>query len=439
MKNSSVAWPLLLFLGLTLFSVQAHAVIDSAGVLDNILDRYQIAATTWATVITQRASWLFWLLVAISMVWTFGLMAVRRADIGEFFAEFIRFTVFTGFFWWLLVNGPAFATSIITSLKQIGSEASGLRGMGSPSSIVDIGFEIFFKALDETNIRSPLLSAAGMIMAAIILIVLALISINMVILLVSGWILAYAGIFFLGFGGSRWTSDIAINYYKTVLGVAVSLLAMVLLVGIGKTFLDDYYSQMSGGLNLKEMSVMMVASIVLLVLVNKIPPMLSGIVGGGGGGIGNLGAGAAIGAAAAATGVATGMMMASAANAAGGASAIKAAFDAAHSSMESGVGLFADRGGGQGSPPSGGLPQAMGTTARFAAEMGSHLARGGMEAVKSSVASQSGRVAQTPGGKVASAIRANMPEPEFKGNAFSGSKETKLHPEAEAAAFRDSK
>jgi hypothetical protein len=81
----------------------------------------------------------------------------------------------------------------------------------------------------------------------------------------------------------------------------------------------------------------------------------------------------------------------------------------------------------------------MGTPSRFVAEMGSHLARGGVEAVKSGLASQGGRVAQTPGGKVASAIRSNIPEPQFKGNAFSGSTETKLDPEAEAAAFRDSK
>jgi type IV secretion system protein TrbL len=430
-----------IFILLVSLSAQSYAAIDNANVLDDILVRYQTAATAWARVITDHASWLFWLLVTISMVWTFGLMALRRADIGEFFAEFIRFTVFTGFFWWLLVNGPAFATSIIASLKQIGSEASGLRGMGSPSSIVDIGFDIFYRTLDEANFRTPIDSMTGIIMSAVILIILALVSINMVLLLVSGWILAYAGIFFLGFGGSRWTSEIAINYYKTVLGVAVSLFAMVLLVGIGKTFLDDYYRQFGGGLSLKEMSVLMVISIILLVLVNKIPPMLSGIIGGGAGGIGNLGAGAAIGAAAAATGVATGMMMASAANAAGGASAIKAAFDAAHSSMEAGAGMFSNMntGGGQGSAPLGGLAQAMGTTTRFAAEMGSHLARGGMEAAKSSVASQGGRVAQTPGGKVASAIRANMPEPEFKGNAFSGSTETKLDPEAEAAAFRDSK
>ncbi|SFU73976.1 hypothetical protein [Nitrosospira multiformis] len=78
----------------------------------------------------------------------------------------------------------------------------------------------------------------------------------------------------------------------------------------------------------------------------------------------------------------------------------------------------------------------MGTPSRFVAEMGSHLARGGMEAVKSSLASQGGRVA---GGKVASAIRSNIPEPQFKGNAFAGSTETKLDAEAEAAAFRDSK
>jgi P-type conjugative transfer protein TrbL len=424
---------LVLLLGLMLTSLQAQAAIGNADVLDDILIRYQTAATAWATVITERASWLFWLLVTISMVWTFGLMALRRADLGEFFAEFIRFTVFTGFFWWLLINGPAFATSIISSLKQIGSEAGGLRDVLSPSAIVDIGFHIFYRALDESTLRLPIDSMTGIIMAAVILIILALVSINMVLLLVSGWILAYAGIFFLGFGGSRWTSEIAINYYKTVLGVAVSLFAMVLLVGIGKTFLDDYYRQMSMGLNLKEMGVMMVVSIILLVLVNKIPPMLAAIVGGGAGGIGNLGAGAAIGAAAAATGVATGMMMASAAHATGGASAIKAAFDAAHGSMEGGMGLFSPAEGGQGRAPSGGM---MDTGVRFAGEMASHLGRGATEAVKAGVASQG---KQTPGGKVADAIRANAPEPKFKGNAFANSNETKLDPEAEAAAFRDSK
>ncbi len=249
--------------------------------------------------------------------------------------------------------------------------------MGSPSHIVDIGFDIYHRALDQSSISTPLDSTICIILSVVILVILALISINMILLLVSGWILAYAGIFFLGFGGSRWTSDMAINYYKTVLGVGVSLFAMVLLVGIGKTFLDDYYFRMNAGLSLRDMGVMMVISIVLLTLVNKIPPMLSGIVGGGGGGIGNIGGGAAIGVAAAASGVAAGMMMAAAAHTAGGASAIKAAYDAAQGSMDAGSGMFTGVGQGGGGSPSGGrggVGQAMGNGARFAAEMGSHFA-----------------------------------------------------------------
>src|SRR5665213_3861853 len=150
---------LVTLLGISCFVLlipEAQAAIENANILDDILRRYRDAATAWSNTITDRASWLFWLLVVISMVWTFGLMALRRADLGEFFAEFARFTVFTGFFWWLLINGPNFSMSIITSLKQIGSEASGLRGMGSPSSIVDIGFNIYNQALDQSMLSKPI-------------------------------------------------------------------------------------------------------------------------------------------------------------------------------------------------------------------------------------------------------------------------------------------
>lgn len=111
----------LLFINLTIFASRAHAAIDNSGLLDNVVDKYKLAASAWA-VATNAASWLFWTLAIISMVWTFGFMAFRKADIGEFFAEFIRFTIFTGFFWWLLTNGPKFATSIIDSLKNSASK-----------------------------------------------------------------------------------------------------------------------------------------------------------------------------------------------------------------------------------------------------------------------------------------------------------------------------
>lgn len=279
MKRTST-WLLPLCLGLV--SIETQAAIENTGILDNVLGRYLTAAGTWSAFITAQATWLFWTLAIISMVWTFGLLALQKADLGDFFAEFIRFTIFTGFFWWILINGPKFAMDIMNSLRSIGAKASGVESAFMPSGIVDIGFDIFFKVLDQSSLWAPVDSATGLFVSAIILIVLALIGVNMLLLLVSGWILAYAGIFFLGFGGARWTSDIAINYYKTVLNIAAQLFTMVLLVGIGKSFVDQYYSAMSTGVSLKELVVMMVVAIVLLALVNKLPTMVGGLTMGGG-------------------------------------------------------------------------------------------------------------------------------------------------------------
>ncbi|EDD8358785.1 P-type conjugative transfer protein TrbL [Salmonella enterica subsp. enterica serovar Enteritidis] len=350
----------LIVLMLALVPVAAHAAVDNSGILDDVLQRYQSAATGWATVVQNAATWLFWTLAVISMVWTFGMMALRKADLGEFFAEFVRFTIFTGFFWWLLTNGPNFASSIYSSLRQIAGNASGLGQGLSPSGIVDIGFEIFFKVMDETSYWSPVDSMIGSILAGIILCILALVGVNMLLLLASGWILAYGGVFFLGFGGSRWTSDMAINYYKTVLGVAAQLFAMVLLVGIGKTFLDDYYSRMSGGLNFKELAVIMIVGIILLALVNKVPQLIAGIITGasvGGAGIGNFGAGALVGAAATAgAAIATGgaSIAAGAAAAAGGASAVMAAAGKASENVSAGSDIMSSMLGGMGGGGGGG-------------------------------------------------------------------------------------
>jgi type IV secretion system protein TrbL len=334
---------LFVLLWLALFSIEAQAAIDSAGVLDNVLERYSTAAAGWAAIITQRASWLFWTLVIISMVWTFGFMALRKADIGEFFAEFIRFTIFTGFFWWLLTNGPTFANDIMRSLRTLGGNASGAGSELTPSGIVDIGFDIFFKVVDQSSLWSPVNSAVGIIVSAVILIILGLIGVNMLLLLVSSWILAYAGVFFLGFGGSRWTSDMAINYYKTVLNIGAQLFTMVLLVGIGKSFVDHYYNAMEVNINLKELGVMLIVSVVLLALVNKLPAMIGALAMGGGthalgGGYGTgtaMGAAAVAGAAMATSGAA---ILAGGASLGGGAQALMAAYSKASAASSGGMG-----------------------------------------------------------------------------------------------------
>lgn len=416
-------------LGLFLIPEVALAAADT-GIMDSVMGKYQQAASAWGARMVSYGSWIFWGLALISMVWTYGMMILRKADIGEFFAETIRFFGTLGFFYWILLNGPAISDAVIKSMWMMGSAAVGGASSFTPSGITDIGFDIFFKALDESSSFSPVDSAAAIIISGCVLVVLALVAVNMLLLFVSAWILMYGGVVFLGFGGSRWTSDIAITYYKTVLGIGAQLMGMVLLVGIGKTFIDQAYAGMSEGINLKELGVLGITAVVLLYLTNKIPPMLAGIVGGAStGGVGGFGAGAAMGAAVAAAGIAAGvasagasMALGGAANLAGAGSALKAAFQSAQENMGGGGGGSGEGGGagdtgniggseGGGGGSSGGgssFGQAMGTAGRFAADMAGSLASGakeGLSAKASSMAAAANeRVSNTVGGKLASEI-----------------------------------
>ncbi|MFX1695882.1 P-type conjugative transfer protein TrbL [Paraburkholderia sp. A1RO-1] len=435
MKKFSVSGLLLATIS---FAGQVHAATlvtnGSDDLLNTILQRYADVAGHWSATMVSYASWLFWGLALISMTWTYGLMALRNADIQEFFAETIRFFSTLGFFWWVLSNGPAISVSIIDSMRQVAANASGLNNGLAPSGILDIGFDILKRVSENTHWSEPVNSAIGILVAGVNLVVLALVGVNMLLLLVTGWMLAYAGVFLLGFGGARWTSDIAIQFYKTVLGVGVQLFAMILLVGIGKSFVDQYYDSLKGtALTLNALFLLLVVSIVLLALVNKVPPMLAGIVGGSStAGIGGSGAGAAaaaagsaIGAAGFAVGAAASVgsaAMGAASSAAGGASALKAAFQSAQQSMANGSGMVSGGGsgmmggGGSGGSSGGaswggssGFASAFSTAGKFAADMGASLAKGTGAVARDKAAGMADaamdRITQTTGGKIASAIR----------------------------------
>jgi P-type conjugative transfer protein TrbL len=133
----------------------ACAAISDQGLLDDVTNRFLTQSAGWGATIVAYATYLFWTLATISMVWTFGMMALRKADIGDFFAEFLKFTITLGFFWWLLSHGPEMALSIINGMRQVGATAGGLPVGLSPSTPVSIGFDIVKKAFDTLSWVHP--------------------------------------------------------------------------------------------------------------------------------------------------------------------------------------------------------------------------------------------------------------------------------------------
>jgi len=482
----NVLWLLFLASSVLCGWADAVAAINNQNLLDTALQQYATVAAGWATYITARASWLFWTLSAISLVWTMGQLALQRGEIGDFVREIIFFTVTTGFFWWLLTNGPAFAMDIVNSMRQIAGNASGLGPGLNPSNVADIGFQIFNDTITRVSVLSPVESAVGIIISLGVLLTFALIAVNMLVLMISAWLLAYAGIFILGFGGSRWTTDMAINYYRTVLSLGLQIGTTVLLIGVGYTFALTYQTNMTPGLSIFELGVMLVIAFTLLMLVNKVPPLIGGLaMGGGTGALGHgLSMGSVIGAAAigaAAIGTAGSAVVAGAMNAAGGASALMEAVKKGAQNVAGGTDVLtgwgsgggpsctASAGGPSGGGSGGGSPLAMamdgvspsgfvnrssssssfGKAGRVAVDAMANLASGTWQAGKANVQSRADairdRIGETFGGQVASAIRhqsstsESSAEPSFSGDGLSQTKanEGTFDPASEIASFRD--
>ncbi len=93
------------------FVGSAHAA-NSSAIVDTILGKYQNAGQAWVGALKNAATSMFWILATISLSWTCISMAIKHAEMGEFFAELCRFVMFTGLFFWLLTNGPEFGNYV---------------------------------------------------------------------------------------------------------------------------------------------------------------------------------------------------------------------------------------------------------------------------------------------------------------------------------------
>lgn len=248
-------------------------------------------------------------------------MVLKQADLAEIMVELTRYIMTIGIFYWLLTNGPTFAAAIISSLRQLGGEASGTGQSVFPGDLITLGVQVIQSQMKPINWLFPVTSAIPVLLSVIVLIVCILTCANIVLLLIAGWIVAFAGVVVLGFGASRWTSDIAINYFRTALGIGLSLMTMQLVISIGISFLQQLVQTNASG-DIGQLLALTVAVILLAVIAHKLPQMVSGMVTGSGhnGGIGAIGLMSAIGAAMAASSIAR-----SAAGGAAGAAAMSAA------------------------------------------------------------------------------------------------------------------
>ncbi|PCG29230.1 P-type conjugative transfer protein TrbL, partial [Escherichia coli] len=152
----------ILFILFILFTLNSEALaIDDS---QSILNTLQIGLKGWIPTIKSACLYVFWTLVAIDLVWTFGLQALRGFEIGELLATLIKKVIFISVILFLF-NVDYWITIIFDSFSQLATNVSNGTRIG-PDNIISSAFKIvssLLKTLDFDVGLSLLKIFAGLI------------------------------------------------------------------------------------------------------------------------------------------------------------------------------------------------------------------------------------------------------------------------------------
>lgn len=282
----------ILFAGLLLSDVANASMATS---VNSIIDEYQNASSGWASSLLSHATTLFWILAFIEFAWAMIGLAFRANDMGDWAATIVNQILFIGFFYWLLTNSVSISLAIVDSFKQAGAQAGGVSGI-KPTDVFQIGVELVKKLLDAVSAFTPIDSLGMLIAAIVIMACFGLITAFSIVALVESYIVIYAGILLMGFGGSRWTKDYAVRTLQYAVSVGAKLYVLVLLLGIGTTIMRKWVADLAANNNI-DVVLVVGFSIVMLALIKILPDLVQGLINGT-----SFGSGSALTAAAAAVG-----------------------------------------------------------------------------------------------------------------------------------------
>lgn len=221
--------------------------------LDATAISFKDGSAKWQSAIYGYASSLFWKLAVLDFTWTTIVWVKDRKEIGEILTGFVGKTISVGFFWLVLFNSSSpngWVQSIIDSFSTIGKSVAVSSGadVGTLDSILTQGFtlalnmySVLYSNVGVTDvILHPIDTAERTFMivpifstSIIVSLGFALIAGQLLVTMCESYIAIYGGIIMLGFGGSRWTSDMATSYLKFAVGTGMKLMLCYMVIGLG--------------------------------------------------------------------------------------------------------------------------------------------------------------------------------------------------------------
>ena len=295
-----------LFIGLVALCLLAVSLCNPASALaaadtdfvSKLVSEFHSKTSSWEPILRKYALLVFQWLLILEVCFLGIKAALARDQIADIFKQFVMLLLTAGFFLAVINNYQEWSWNLINGLKSIGMQLSTSQ-IASDSPFI-AGMKLVKLILSKLSVWSPGNSIALLVAALVIIVCFALISAQVVLIKCEAMIAMMAALILVGFGGSSFLRDYAVNAIRYVLSVAFKLFVMQLVLSVGISFIETFDTAAA---ELQDIFVIIGASVVLLALVKSLPDVVSGIIHGShvnGGNI--LGAAAAVGGTALAAG-----------------------------------------------------------------------------------------------------------------------------------------
>ncbi|MBC5825373.1 MAG: P-type conjugative transfer protein TrbL [Candidatus Eremiobacteraeota bacterium] len=222
-----------------------------AGTLTDVANAYKAASAGWISTALGYAQHLFFALVAIELAWTAITYALQRDSVSEFVAQVVLKFMGVFFFLALLQNAPTWMPYIINSFSQAGSTIGGQAVVLDPSSMFGQGLQLAKNMLGTISNPSFFTAMMAVLIATLcaigVVVAFAVVAGQLMVTLIESYIVVSAGIFFLGFGGSRWTLPFSEKYIAYAVSVGIKLFMLYLIVGLGETLATQWAALFTPG------------------------------------------------------------------------------------------------------------------------------------------------------------------------------------------------
>jgi P-type conjugative transfer protein TrbL len=266
------------------------------GILTGLAHQFSNTTGPWMTTALHYAQGLFFALVSIEIAWSAITYVLQKDSLPDFVAALLLKILGIGFFYILLQPqyGPVWIADVLSSFSQAGSAISGQSQFlpSDPSSVFNCGTGIanaMLQSVSQNKVGLNLgniLPAIEAILAALIcslgvVIAFAIIAGQLLITLIESFIVIGAGVFMLGFTGSRWTLVFGEKYVGYAVSVGIKLFMLELIVGLGYSLGQQWAALFYNGIAPPEAYIEVVgAALVFGFLAWQIPSLAASLMNG---------------------------------------------------------------------------------------------------------------------------------------------------------------